>query len=1116
MQKTVKQGPKTEPPTTETKGSAAPSKRFWSFFSAGLILLLGSLIAFTQTPYPNPFTAPAPFSLNWWRYPLERNAILRLPLIEADLNDIYALPDSDLIWAVGSGGIILHSNDGGQSWQRQSLQGSFPAAEKAAARWFELIPAAFAADAPLSKKEALPYQEQQKQQLLPPQNLKIQLPVQQQQLPEPKQEPEQPLAQQSRDPELTTLRAVYFIDGKNGWIVGDAGLILRTSDGGNSWQVQTSAVSTALYDLQFVSPEQGWIAGDRGTLLRTDNGGQNWQVIDTNTISKLNGLFFIDPERGWVVGDSGTIRRTSNAGTTWQRLNVAADYRLGNLYFASAELGWAVGADGIILRTEDGGSSWRRQDSGTDAQLYRVQFIGPELGWANGFAGIIVRTVDGGEHWEQLPSDSQAALAGSHFLDDRRGWLVGSLGTVLQTHDGGLSWQPRSREAEPAISGEYRRYPAPWFYLSWLLAGLLLLPLVRQPKQLLIEQKSVADMLVSDKPLEAGEPDALNFGLIARSLSRYLRNDNTQPPLTIAITGEWGTGKSSLMNLLKADLQHFGVRPVWFNAWHHQKETNLLASLLDNIRHQAVPNWWSLAGLNFRVNLLLVRGWRNCLPLLLVLFVFAISAGIVCNPDFHPVKDNLFNMQHISLDLSDMLEALLKRFPFLTLSASSVALFIAVFRGFIAFGLDPKKLIPTIPGRLQVKNLNVELSFRQKFAREFKDVTSALQPRTMLILIDDLDRCQAEHVLEILETINYLVSSGKCYVVLGMARERVERCIGAAFKEIAEDMIDDQIGGQPQDNGRRKRVEFARQYLEKLINIEVPVPVATPGQSRLLLAPEQKEQQAPTLTRQLLALSKSCSKRLIPWLLLLLVLWGGFWLGQNYVAEEKADSPGASTTQTATTDAAGTERQTTRQAEQTPGKEAQKRATYTPGQSADYPKGLIVFPLAVLIAASLIQLLRRPEYRVQDSPEFVQALTVWHPLIAAKRNTPRSIKRFLNRVRYFAMVNRDHNERATNDKPLSSEEPGKPVLRLEEATLVALGALHHVHPQLVIDDRLFNHFSQNTIPHAADLNELKLSGKLATALEEALQNHAKAFGGWSCSKDQRALFLEISQGIQII
>ena len=95
--------------------------------------------------------------------------------------------------------------------------------------------------------------------------------------------------------------------------------------------------------------------------------------------------------------------------------------------------------------------------------------------------------------------------------------------------------------------------------------------------------------MVSDRALESASEDVLSFNAIALGLSRFLRNENTKPPLTIAITGEWGTGKSSLMNLLRADLRSYKFRPVWYNAWHHQKEEHILASLLENIILQAVP-----------------------------------------------------------------------------------------------------------------------------------------------------------------------------------------------------------------------------------------------------------------------------------------------------------------------------------------------------------------------------------------------------------------------------------------------------------------------------------------------------------------------------------------------
>src|SRR6185369_8027128 len=122
--------------------------------------------------------------------------------------------------------------------------------------------------------------------------------------------------------------------------------------------------------------------------------------------------------------------------------------------------------------------------------------------------------------------------------------------------------------------------------------------------------------------------------------------------------------------------------------------------------------------------------------------------------------------------------------------------------------------------------LEAQTSFRQKFANQFNDVTRALGKRSLLIFIDDLDRCRPENVLETLETVNFLTTSGECFVIIGMAREYVERCVSRAFNEVAQEMVDDMEGegSNGEAIAKQRRIEFARQYLDKLVNIEVPVP----------------------------------------------------------------------------------------------------------------------------------------------------------------------------------------------------------------------------------------------------------------------------------------------------
>jgi hypothetical protein len=119
----------------------------------------------------------------------------------------------------------------------------------------------------------------------------------------------------------------------------------------------------------------------------------------------------------------------------------------------------------------------------------------------------------------------------------------------------------------------------------------------------LSEKPRIAAHGVNDDPIGLDDADALGLVPIALAMSRFLRNVQTKPTVAIGVGGPWGSGKSSLMNLVREDLADRGIRSVWFNAWHHQKEDSLLAALLASIRSQAVPPAWSLFGLSVRLRI---------------------------------------------------------------------------------------------------------------------------------------------------------------------------------------------------------------------------------------------------------------------------------------------------------------------------------------------------------------------------------------------------------------------------------------------------------------------------------------------------------------------------------
>jgi len=110
------------------KGGSGASADFFKFIkdsrvlliSSVLIFIISTIVAFRQEPRPDAYTQPEFPSSDWWKYPIEKNAFARLPVVSyGNLNDVFALPNSEKVWVAGDGGLIAHSGDGGKTWTRQ-------------------------------------------------------------------------------------------------------------------------------------------------------------------------------------------------------------------------------------------------------------------------------------------------------------------------------------------------------------------------------------------------------------------------------------------------------------------------------------------------------------------------------------------------------------------------------------------------------------------------------------------------------------------------------------------------------------------------------------------------------------------------------------------------------------------------------------------------------------------------------------------------------------------------------------------------------------------------------------------------------------------------------------
>jgi photosystem II stability/assembly factor-like uncharacterized protein len=103
-----------------------------------------------------------------------------------------------------------------------------------------------------------------------------------------------------------TLYHVDFRNDRIGWAVGKQGTILRTTDGGETWFTVEPLVRNTLLSVQFVDETDGWIVGRGGVILRSEDGGATWVRQESNTKQNLYALF-LDKENGWAVGGDGIV-----------------------------------------------------------------------------------------------------------------------------------------------------------------------------------------------------------------------------------------------------------------------------------------------------------------------------------------------------------------------------------------------------------------------------------------------------------------------------------------------------------------------------------------------------------------------------------------------------------------------------------------------------------------------------------------------------------------------------------------------------------------------------------------------------------------------------------------
>lgn len=152
------------------------------------------------------------------------------------------------------------------------------------------------------------------------------------------------------------------------WVVGSFTYIWSSADLGDTWSETTRDEDAILTNVQFFDPDNGIVTGEFGLVMMTSDGGESWEAMPPLPDEFYpQEAYFRDPMTGWVIGLGGTILHTADGGQSWVTQDSGTPVSL----FGIDEVGgtlYVVGGEGTMLAYR--GGRWENVDHKLPVRLY--------------------------------------------------------------------------------------------------------------------------------------------------------------------------------------------------------------------------------------------------------------------------------------------------------------------------------------------------------------------------------------------------------------------------------------------------------------------------------------------------------------------------------------------------------------------------------------------------------------------------------------------------------------------------------------------------------------------------------------------------------------------------
>jgi photosystem II stability/assembly factor-like uncharacterized protein len=244
---------------------------------------------------------------------------------------------------------------------------------------------------------------------------------------------------------------IHFVNKDTGWACGDLGAIIKTTDGGQNWTVSQTNTTSLILKIFSLDAQLVIATGYDGLILRSTDGGETFEQIQSGVGTGIDlwGVQIVNDTLGWICGNYETLLKTTDAGLSWQSVTAGLNQHYWSLDFLNENFGMIACGNGFVLKTTDGGNNWIQIETSDTRALYSIYIIdslhiAAAGGWGNDIqyeGGKNVYSTDAGLTWvlnPDIPTYTDANWI--EFVDADTGYAMMVDKGIYKTTNRGQSW----------------------------------------------------------------------------------------------------------------------------------------------------------------------------------------------------------------------------------------------------------------------------------------------------------------------------------------------------------------------------------------------------------------------------------------------------------------------------------------------------------------------------------------------------------------------------------------------------------------------------------------------------------------------------------------------------